>query len=246
LLHVDCCLGGFVLPFAAQLGRPIPPFNFSVPGVTSMSVDTHKFGQAHKGTSVVLYRSVALRRFQYTSITDWTGGLYISPGFAGSRSGALIATAWAAMVHLGRDGYLAATEALLTCADRFIQGVRKIEGLEVIGKPEMCVVAIKSSRRDLNIYKVNDLMTARGWHLNALQRPAAVHICFTAAHGPAVVEELLRDLEECVTGILTHPDDDKLAGDGMAPMYGMAATVPDRRIVGNFLVAFQDVLLEPQ
>lgn len=80
LLHVDACLGGFVLPFARQLGYPIPPFDFSVKGVTSMSVDTHKFGMAHKGTSVVLYHSKQLRQYQYTKITEWTGGLYISPG----------------------------------------------------------------------------------------------------------------------------------------------------------------------
>ena len=80
MLHVDACLGGFVLPFARKLGYPIPPFDFCVKGVTSMSVDTHKFGMAHKGTSVVLYHSKQLRQYQYTKITEWTGGLYISPG----------------------------------------------------------------------------------------------------------------------------------------------------------------------
>jgi len=243
LFHVDCCLGGFILPFARDLGYPIPSFDFSVPGVTSISVDTHKFGQAHKGTSVVLYRNAAIRRFQYTSITDWTGGLYISPGFAGSRSGALISTAWAAMVHMGRDGYVAATKTMMDAALQFSMGVSKIEGLEVIGSPEMCVVAFKSIQQDmLNIYKVNDLLSARGWHLNALQRPAAIHICFTPAHSASTVTELLRDLEECVAGVLAHPES---GGDGMAPLYGMAATVPDRRIVGNFLIAYQDILLEP-
>ncbi len=95
------------------LAVQVPPFDFSVPGVTSMSVDTHKFGQAHKGTSVVLYSSPALRRHQYTTITEWSGGLYISPGMAGSRSGALIATAWAALVHHGEAGYMAATAAIM-------------------------------------------------------------------------------------------------------------------------------------
>lgn len=80
MLHSDACLGGFVLPFARKLGYKVPPFDFSVPGVTSMSVDTHKFGMAHKGTSVVLYRSADIRRHQYTRITEWSGGLYISPG----------------------------------------------------------------------------------------------------------------------------------------------------------------------
>lgn len=143
--HVDCCLGGFVLPFARRLGRRVPDFDFSVPGVTSMSADTHKFGQGHKGSSVVLYRGAARRRCQYTSITDWTGGLYISPGFAGSRSGAVIATAWTALVHLGEDGYLAATAAILDVADAFRRGLRDVPGVQVLGKPEASVVAFKST-----------------------------------------------------------------------------------------------------
>lgn len=240
-LHVDCCLGGFVLPFAAKLGCRVPRFDFSVPGVTSMSVDTHKFGQAHKGTSVVLYRTSDIRQHQYTSITNWTGGLYISPGFAGSRSGALIATAWASMVHLGEEGYLRATDGMMKAAQLFVEGVNGIDGIEVMGEPEMTVVAFKASRRGLDIYKVSELLGKRGWHLNALQHPAALHICLTAAHSPAIVELLLRDLREAVAEALKDP---KAGGDGMAPLYGMAATVPDRRIVSQFLTAYQDALLE--
>ena len=111
MLHVDACLGGFVLPFARKLGYPIPPFDFSVKGVTSMSVDTHKFGMAHKGTSVVLYHSKELRQYQYTKITEWTGGLYISPGqhsLSVELSGAQ--ESWA------RDIDLASHESLLTQA----------------------------------------------------------------------------------------------------------------------------------
>jgi sphinganine-1-phosphate aldolase len=98
-LHVDACLGGFVLPFAAAAGRaPLPPFDFRVAGVTSMSADTHKFGLAQKGSSVLLYANAALRRYQYTAVTDWSGGLYISPSAAGSRPGGLIAQTWASLM----------------------------------------------------------------------------------------------------------------------------------------------------
>lgn len=245
LLHVDCCLGGFVLPFIRQLNpnHTIPAFDFAVPGVTSISVDTHKFGMAHKGTSVVLYRSAALRRKQYTSITDWTGGLYISPGFAGSRSGALIATAWAAMAHLGQEGYLQAVEGMMTLATAFRNGVAKIDGLEIVGEPEMTVIAFKAvDPRRLDIYRVNDLLSKKGWHLNALQRPAALHVCFTPAHQPDTAKLLLKDLKEAVEAVKKEPAGS--GGEGMAPMYGMAATVPDRRIVANFLVAYQDIMLE--
>ena len=111
--HTDACLGGFVLPWARRLGRDVPPFDFRLPGVTSMSADTHKFGYAAKGTSVVLYRGAELRHAQYFTITDWPGGLYCSPTFAGSRPGALSAACWAAMVSIGEEGYLEATGRIL-------------------------------------------------------------------------------------------------------------------------------------
>ena len=104
--HTDCCLGGFLLPWAERLGYPVPPFDFRVPGVTSISCDTHKYGYAAKGTSVVLYRTPELRHLQYYTTASWAGGLYYSPTFAGSRPGALSAACWAAMVSLGEEGYL--------------------------------------------------------------------------------------------------------------------------------------------
>jgi sphinganine-1-phosphate aldolase len=103
-LHVDCCLGGFVLPFAKKMGFNIPDFDFSVPGVTSMSLDTHKYGFALKGTSVVLYRDKALRHSQYFCYADWTGGMYTTPTIAGSRSGGLIAQCWASLMAMGEQG----------------------------------------------------------------------------------------------------------------------------------------------
>ncbi|EIE26884.1 PLP-dependent transferase [Coccomyxa subellipsoidea C-169] len=238
--HVDACLGGFVLPFARAAGYPVPPFDFSVPGVTSMSVDTHKFGMAHKGTSVVLYRSKDIRRHQYTRVTEWSGGLYISPGFAGSRSGALISTAWASMMHQGLQGYVKLTDQMMKAARHFAEGVKAIEGLELAGDPAMTVVAFKATNaRKLNIYAVNDALSARGWHLNALQLPPALHMCFTAQHA-SIVEPLLKDLRECVEDLQSGGEHVK---DGMAPVYGLASVSPDRNIIGEFLVAYQDVLL---
>jgi len=249
-LHVDACLGGFVLPFGRQDLRRlnIPKFDFSVPGVTSISVDTHKFGLAHKGTSVVLYRSPKLRKFQYTRITDWSGGLYISPGFAGSRSGALIATAWASLNHLGRRGLVELTRGIYEVTDKFKKGVQLVPHIEVVGEPEASVVAIKAiDDKVLDIYKVNDVLLKKGWHMNALQRPAALHFCFTAAHSVAGVEALLKELKSAVEVVLKERGGGNGNGEkweGMAPLYGMAATVPDRRIVGDFLEAFQDAILD--
>lgn len=249
--HVDACLGGFLLPFAARLGHPIPPFDFQLPGVMSMSVDTHKFGMAHKGTSVVLYRSPELRKHQFTCVTEWPGGLYISPSMAGSRNGALIATAWASLVHLGEQGLLDATRDILAVAQEFKSRLAaEVPEVQVVGQPLAMVVAFNSTNpRRLNIYRLNDLMTARGWHLNALQQPAALHFCFTAQH-KQVLPTLLADLKACVAAAVAEKAASAngkaaaaAAEEGSAPVYGLAGVSPDRGLVADFLTLYQDAML---
>ena len=254
--HVDACLGGFVLPFAARLGRAIPPWDFTLRGVTSISLDTHKFGMAHKGTSLILYRFPELRRQQYTCITDWPGGLYISPSMAGSRNGALIATAWASLVHLGESGLQEAAEVILSAATEFRHRlVIEVPELMLVGQPEVMVVAFKAvDPRRLNIYRVNDLLTARGWHLNALQSPPALHFCFTAQHGGAV-PALLQDIKWAVRVAVAEKAARGKAVDagqavpkeeeGSAPVYGLAGASPDRGLVAEFLTVYQDTMLAP-
>ncbi|KAL3677047.1 hypothetical protein R1sor_026995 [Riccia sorocarpa] len=232
--HVDLCLGGFVLPFAKKLGYPIPPFDFTVPGVTSMSVDVHKYGLGPKGTSVVLYRNHEIRKHQFVAVTDWSGGLYISPSMMGSRSGALIAAAWASMMSLGEEGYLESVRKVMNTSQKIQKGIMSIPGLYVLGKPDMTIVAFGSNNMD--IYKVNDVMASRGWSLNALHRPASVHICVTLQHVD-VVDDFLKDLEESVKIVEENPGKFE---DGMAPIYGAAGKMPDRGTVGDILVAYMD------
>jgi sphinganine-1-phosphate aldolase len=237
-LHVDACLGGFVLPWAEKLGYAVPVFDFRVPGVTSMSADTHKYGYAAKGTSVVLYRGKELRHFQYYTTASWSGGLYYSPTFAGSRPGALIAQCWAAMVSMGESGYLEATRRILETAARVKHAVRSIDGLEVIGDP-LFDVAWKSD--EVNIWGVLDEMSKRGWSLNGLQHPAAMHLCVTLRHcQPGVVERLAADLTECVAYLRTHPE----AGSDMAPIYGMAQMTEMQPLVAAGIAEYVDKLYE--
>jgi glutamate/tyrosine decarboxylase-like PLP-dependent enzyme len=234
--HTDACLGGFVLPWAANLGYPVPPFDFRLPGVTSISVDTHKYGYAAKGTSVILYRSPELRRHQYFTITNWPGGLYFSPSFAGSRPGALSAACWAAMVSIGQTGYRDATRRILETAAVIKAGIRAIPELTVLGEP-LWVIAFAS--RTLDIYRVMDAMRQRGWSLNGLHHPRCIHLCVTLRHTqPAVKERFVADLQAAVAEVRRKP---KTEG-GMAPVYGMAATLPLRGVVSNMLKACMDVL----
>jgi glutamate/tyrosine decarboxylase-like PLP-dependent enzyme len=234
-LHADACLGGFVLPFAERLGYPVPAFDFRLPGVTSMSCDTHKYGYAAKGTSVVLYRGKELRHSQYFAVTDWPGGMYMSPTLAGSRPGALSAACWAAMVTVGEQGYLAAAEQILAAAARIKAGIAEIDGLRVLGDP-LFDVAFASD--ELDVYRVMDVMSARGWSLNGLHRPSCLHVCTTLRHAqPGVTERLLADLRAAVEQVRAQPE----ADGGMAPVYGMAATLPDRAVVANVLKTYMDL-----
>lgn len=236
-MHVDACLGGFLLPWAERLGYPVPPFDFRVPGVTSMSADTHKYGYAAKGTSVVLYRERELRRCQYFTATDWPGGLYASPTLAGSRAGGLSAACWAAMLATGESGYLEASRRILATASVVKQGIREIPGLRVLGDP-LWVIALASDGPD--IYRVMGEMSRRGWSLNGLQHPPAVHLAVTLRHTTAgVADRFLADLRASVEAA-GGP-----AGDGRgAPVYGLAASFPVRAVVGDLLERYLDRLYD--
>jgi len=237
--HTDACLGGFVLPWAERLGYDVPPFDFRLPGVTSMSADTHKYGYAAKGTSVVLYRGRELRRHQFHVATEWPGGLYYSPTLAGSRPGGLVAAAWAALVSMGEDGYLQATRAILETGATIRRGIEAIDGLHVLGDP-LWVIAFGSD--ELDIYEVMARMAERGWSLNGLHHPPAVHLAVTLRHTlPGVAERFLADLAAAV-------EDARAAGGvaatGAAPMYGMAATFPARAAVRELILRYIDRIYE--
>jgi len=234
--HTDACLGGFVLPWAERLGYDIPPFDFRLPGVTSISADTHKYGYAAKGTSVILYRGLELRHYQYFKTTEWPGGLYFSPTFAGSRPGALGAVCWAAMVTMGENGYIEATEKILKTAAEIRRGIEDIPDLYVLGDP---LWNIAFGSKTLDIYKVMDYMAKRKWSLNGLHKPPCVHICVTLRHTlPGIAERFVQDLRSAVEHVRKNPDEK----GGMAPVYGMAATMPDRGIVADLLDRYMDLL----
>lgn len=201
-LHVDGCLGGFILPFGEQLGHPIPPFDFRLPGVTTISADTHKYGYGPKGTSVLLFRDKALRRHLFFARPDWKGGMYASPGLGGSRSGGLIAATWAVLVALGRQGYLEKARRIFDTAFAMQAEVRRHAALRLMGDPTFCFSFTSDA---FDIYHVNDFMKTRGWRFNGQQFPSAIHMCVTGPQtAPGVVERFGADLAEAVA-YAEHP-----------------------------------------
>jgi glutamate/tyrosine decarboxylase-like PLP-dependent enzyme len=216
-LHVDGCLGGFILPWGQELGWDIPTFDFRLPGVTSISADTHKYGYGFKGSSVLTFRDKALRNSQYFFLTGWSGGKYCSPGMDGSRSGGALASTWAAMVSIGREGYLGYAKAIFETADRMKDAVRSHPELRIIGDPTFC---FSFTSDEFDIYHVNDAMKARGWRFNGQQYPNAIHMAVTRPQTqPGVVEAFEADLAEAVAYGREHKGENPMS----AAIYGGVA-----------------------
>ncbi|KZS98485.1 PLP-dependent transferase, partial [Sistotremastrum niveocremeum HHB9708] len=238
-LHVDCCLGSFIVPFLDDAGFPTRPFDFRVKGVTAISCDTHKYGFAPKGSSVIMYRTPELRQYQYYVNPDWAGGVYASPSIAGSRPGALLAGAWAAMQFIGRDGYVASCRSIVGAAKSIENSIRtEIPELYVLGNPMASVVAFGSKDASLNILEVGDKMSKKGWHLNALSNPSAVHIACTRLTVP-VVGQFIADLKDAIQEAKSAP-----SGTGnMVALYGLGnSSAVGPTMVGKLAATFIDTL----
>lgn len=169
-VHVDACLGGFLIAFMKYAGYHLPPFDFSLKGVTSISADTHKYGYAPKGSSVILYSDGKYLRHQFTVTTDWPGSVYGSPTVNGSRAGGIIAACWATLLYYGMNGYVENTKAVIDTSKYIEREVRKINGIYVFGTPVTSVVAMGSN--DFDIFRLSDALCKKGWNLNNLQFPS--------------------------------------------------------------------------
>jgi sphinganine-1-phosphate aldolase len=227
-LHVDGCLGGFILPWGERLGYDIPVFDFRLPGVTSISADTHKYGYGLKGTSVLLCRDRGLRRYQYFATPRWPGGKYNSPGIAGSRSGGLLASAWASMVSLGQEGYLRYAKAIFETSFAMQEAVNSHSELKMMGKPTFC---FSFSSDQFDIYHLNDFMKDRGWRFNGQQYPNAIHMCVTRPQTqPGVVDLFAKDLADSIPYALDPPNEKPIS----AAIYGGVPDEPgaDEMVMG--------------
>ena len=236
-LHVDGCLGGWLLPWVERLGYDVPLWDFRVPGVTSMSADTHKYGYGLKGSSVLLYRDKELRKRQYFAYPDWPGGLYLSPGFAGSRSGGILASTWAALLVTGESGYLSAADDIMKTATAIRDGIRAIPELEVIGDP-LFLIAFKTAG-DLDIYLVNDALIAQGWRMNPLQLPPALHFCITRPNTmPGVADAFLHALHGAVAYAQEHKGEKAKSGAA----YGLGGTPQGNALVKTVMFQVLDAM----
>jgi sphinganine-1-phosphate aldolase len=221
--HVDGCLRGFMLPFLEKLGNKIPAFDFRVPGVRSMSVDIHKYGYVSKGASTVLYRSMDLRQHQFYVYADWPGGVYATPSLSGARPGGAIASAWAILHHLGEEGFLRLADAARQATIRLVEGIQAIPGLFVLGKPPATVFSFGSDK--INVFPLAVRLKEKGWHLHSQHRPASLHLTISPCH-EKIVEPFLKDLRLAAAELAAAGPAEPA---GEAALYGMMATLPDRK-----------------
>lgn len=238
-LHVDGCLGGLILAWARDCGYDHTPFDLGVPGVTSISADTHKYGYALKGSSVVLFRDKTLRRQVYSVVRGWPGGMYSSPSMSGSRSNGLIAATWSAMLSLGKDGYRRIAADIFATADKLKASVRAHDELELCGQSLFNVAFEANADHDpaIDIYHVNDSLAANGWRMNGLQLPPALHFCVTRPNTqPGVAEAFDADLASAVEYAKNPPQPMPKSGS----MYGAGGVTPDVDRIASLMFDYLD------
>lgn len=226
-LHVDSCVGGYILPFMEMAGMDVPLWDFRVPGVTSISADIHKYGFAAKGASCILYRNIDYFKHQVFANQDWPGGVFASPAFLGTRPGGAYAAAWAAIQANGIEGYVSLAKKTIEVSELLKSEICKIGCFEIIGKPIVSLLAFRSTDKDVNIFAVGDVMEEKGWHIDRLQMPDALHAMVTAPH-EKVVATFINDLKDAVEIVRAHPE---LADKGQAATYGMISHIPLRGMV---------------
>lgn len=202
--HVDACLGGFVLPFMAKLGLLKKKFDFTVPGVTSITADLHKYGFGPKGAAVILYKHSDYRKYQFYSSTHWSGGLYTSPSMTGSRSGGVIAAAYAGILHMGINKYLEATKEVCSLMDELKSRISNIEHLSLVGNADACCLAFTS--KSIPILPVADVMEKKGWKvLNRLQKPTCLMMQIGWKES-FDIDTFISDLSNSVEYVESHPE----------------------------------------
>jgi glutamate/tyrosine decarboxylase-like PLP-dependent enzyme len=199
LLHVDGCMGAFLLPYFRRLGAPVPDFDFRVPGVTSISMDLHKYAFAAKGASTILYRSKALRKYQMYACSNWTGYTVINPTVQSTKSAGPIAAAWAALHFIGDAGYLEIARVTREATRRIVEGIDAMPDLRVLGRPDMNLMSFTSDT--VSVFHVIDEMKVRGWYVQPQlafgSSPENIHLSINP-ESVRWVDEMLRDLGECV------------------------------------------------
>ena len=208
--HIDACMGGFLLPFIDEFKY----INFTIDGVTSISMDTHKYGYSPKGSSVLLFSDYKFKKFQHFINKDWCGGVYASPTIPGSKSGGVIAATWASLLLRGKNSFIETSQTIQKNQQYIVRYFRECypdsELIHIIGKPKLNIIAFASNT--LNIYQVIHEMHQKGWHLSTMQNPPAFHFCLSENHTRDICIQFCKDLSDCISFVNDNKDFKNLSG----------------------------------
>ena len=260
-LHVDACIGGWVLPWAERLGHEVPPWDFRVPGVTSISADLHKYAYTPKGVSLLLHATPYLRKSQYFASADWPGYTMLNATMQSTKSGGPLAAAWAVVNLIGDDGYLELVRTTLDGTAALVAGIEQQDHVRLVVRPDSSLVTIETDGT-CDVFTISDEMLARGWFVQPQMRfndmPASLHLTMSAATAPAVPEFLVALAESVDAAVAAGPilideelraaavsidpealDDE--AFDGLLALAGLGSdtgqvTVPERMAPVNALL----------
>lgn len=218
--HVDACVGGFILPFMKKLGEPIPDFDFRIPGVSSISMDPHKYAYSSIGASVVLFKKSFDKMLSQYANLRWPGYPIVNPGVLSSRSAGPVAAAWAVLHHLGESGYLDLARGILKAREEIIGGLEKLN-FKIMGQPRSPIISFTSE--EVNLFNLTDVLMNKGWFVNAqrgieeMQIPRSIHLTITPIH-EKMAGQFLSDLEEAKAEVAKMPPSDI---EGLARGFGM-------------------------
>lgn len=230
-LHVDSCIGGFVLPWIEKLGHQVTLWDFRIPGVTSISADLHKYGYSPKGASVIVYRDDNYRKYQFFAQSNWPGGLFVSPSLLGTRAGGGIAAAWASLSALGESGFMEKVKKVLEIKQWFIEQLKKIPNVEILGIPESSLLAFTTTH--CNVLAVADEMGRNSsWKIEC--NTDSIHMTILPTHWD-IKENFIQDFKKAIDVVLANP---ALQKQGLAATYGLVSLVPDPNMVEDFLTLF--------
>ena len=199
LLHVDACIGGFLLSYLKKCNYNIPAFDFNLDGVSSLSVDLHKYAYAPKGSSVLLYRNDDLRKQQFSVYPNWEGGIYGSTSFLGTKPGGIVAASWFALNHIGENGYIELTQKTMSATKVIYDFIQNSEHLSLIGNPIMSLIAFHSEKYD--IYHIADELSNLGWYIGRLQNPRGIHLVVSQIHADGAAENFIADLQSVLKSL---------------------------------------------
>jgi len=229
-LHIDCCMGGFLVPFLDEFKH----INFNLKTITSISADTHKYGYSLKGSSILLFRNYDIKKFQHFINKDWIGGVYATPTMMGSKSGGIIAATWFSLINIGYQKYKEYANEIRNNLIYIRDRISKLETIEVIGDPRINIIAFKTTKT--SIYQLINQMQNRGWNLTIMQNPSSFHLCITKMHTREKCDEFCRDIEESLE-YLKNKENEKLTGT--LALYGTSSNLENsffiEEVIHDFL-----------